>query len=531
MPLPSRPAQPNRNLSDVPANAPKLGDLPTTAPAGLEQRNEAPRLAATSNDAPQNSFAVPAFKNPLQSRNDEEEYVAEELPTPVVEDAPEAPKNVLPTRPTQAAESAAETRTEPAEATPTVTAAPTVTPEPVAASVPVEQPEQTVATKDLDDNVDVENLPWSVRNSIARLFEYLLDDSSSEVLLNGPNKVGFVKDGQRYFDTEIDFGDISTYHYVLNKFLLPLSNTADRIGVSKFLIEGQLEIPDEENPARPPMIARLHIIAPPTVKAAIVTVAKKAREQFTIDALVQRNSLSAEMGEFLKFAAKGRLTVVFSGLSGSGKTTLLQAMSREFDVNDRVVLIEDIEELAINVTDIAPMTSSQNKPGEDPRNIVTLDWLVRQANRMRPDRIIVGEIRGPEMSEFLVAANSGADGSMTTLHADDPQATIRKMADLTSAASSNRTEASIYRSIASTVQLIVQMTKIDGKHKVTHIEEVSNQVVGGNSVATNTIFSYNRNKDTFEVVGRPSDELTAFLSQRGIHLPNYNNRQNQFGRF
>jgi pilus assembly protein CpaF len=365
----------------------------------------------------------------------------------------------------------------------------------------------------------INNLPKELQRSIHRLFELITDDTSSEVTINGPQSVGFKRSGQRFLDNTIDFIDTNTYHAIINSFLLPLTNTRDRIGETPHLIEGQLVVPDSVNPTRPPLIARVHIVAPPAVDNAKITIAKKARTQYTVDAMIASGALTRDMGDFLKSVARGRATIVFSGLSGSGKTTLLEAMSREFDVSDRIVLVEDTEELSLPVSDLVALRSHQARPGEDLHNSISLEWLVRQANRMRPDRIIVGEVRGAEMAEFLTAANSGADGSMTTVHASSPQKSINKMLSLSLKSDSVKSETSILRDIASTVQIIVQMSLIDGRHVISQIEEVSDTVnQNGLGIQTSTIFRFDRNTGRFSFENRPSDEFQMFLKQRGVSI-------------
>lgn len=372
----------------------------------------------------------------------------------------------------------------------------------------------------------IQKLPANLKKSINRLFEHLMDDTSSEVTLNGPRAVGFKRAGQRFIDHEIDFIDTDTYHAVINDFLLPLTNTHERIGTTPHLVEGQLNLPDPEDPSRPPMIARVHVVAPPAVQNAYITIAKKARNQLTIDSMVNSGTMTIDMGQLLKDLARGRATVVFSGVSGSGKTTALEAMSREFDVSDRIVLVEDVEELSLGSSSVVQLLSHQARPGEDPRNSVTLEWLVRQANRMRPDRIIVGEVRGSEMAEFLTAANSGADGSMTTVHANSPQEAINKMLSLSSSSESKKTEGSFLRDIASTVQIIVQLSILDGRHVVSQIEEVS-RTVNKNTmgIQTSTLWKFDRNTGRFMNENRVSDEFNMFLKQRGVEVrPSHNPR-------
>jgi len=383
-------------------------------------------------------------------------------------------------------------------------------------------PEEGYDGAEFDDEIsdEINSFSQEVKDNAIRLLELISADDSSEVLLNGPSEIIFKKNGQRFFADDIDFGDIETYHKVINTLILPNTDTKDRIGTDSFLIEGQLELPDLEDPDNmPPLIARVHIIAPPAVSAAKVTIAKKAKHQFDVDDLLSRGSMSMQMGAFLKAIAHGRATTVFSGLSGSGKTTLLEAMAHHFDPNDRVIVVEDTAELRLPLADVVPLRSTSYKPGSEAKKVVSLEWLVQQANRMRPDRIIVGEVRGSEMAEFLSAANSGADGSMTTVHASSPRQTIDKIVSLALKSDSAKNQEAILRDISSTIQIIVQTALIDGQHIISHIEEISDTVIrGGAGVASNPLFEYDRNLGTFKAVGRPSEALSSFLAQRGVSV-------------
>lgn len=369
----------------------------------------------------------------------------------------------------------------------------------------------------LDD--ELSGLPEDVVESLDRLMEEIISDDSSEVLMNGPQEIHYKKNGIRYHIPEINFRDMKTYHHIINKFILEFTDTKDRIGDNSFLIEGQLEVEDPRDPNLPPTVARVHVMAPPVVKWAKVTIAKKAKNQFTVDDIMNRGSMSPQMGEFLKAIARGKVTTILSGLSGSGKTTLLEALSHHFDQNDRIIVVEDTPELRLPVTDVVYMASTKPKPGEDKSKATTLDWLVAQTNRMRPDRIIIGETRGSEMSEFLLAANSGADGSMTTIHASDPRRALQKMTALASKAGNGQDERSINKDIASTVQLIVQAGLVDGQHVITHIEEVSNTIRQETfAIATTTLFEYDRQSGSHVAKNQPTEQLKKFLSARGVNV-------------
>ena len=386
--------------------------------------------------------------------------------------------------------------------------------------------EKSIFTEDDDEEDEVHPMENAARaltpaqqESVEMLLMHINDQQSSEVMMNGPAEIMIKVNGGRFHVSDIDFGNIEVYHDVINNFILPFVDTRERIGPDTYLVEGQLEMPDMEDATAPPTLARVHIIGPGVVKAAKVTIAKKARRQFTIDDLVNTGSMSEQMGNFLKVAAKGKLTTVLSGLSGSGKTTLLEAMSHHFDQDDRVLVIEDTQELMLPLSDVVYMRSKLARPGDVDKAPVTLEWLVSQANRMRSDRIIVGEVRGAEMSEFLVAANSGADGSMTTIHAGSPKLTLTKIVSLSMKNSSSKNEESIVRDIASTIQIVVQAALIDDRHVITHIEEISDIVnQATRAISTQTLFEYDRNTGKHIAKSRPSEKLQSFLAQRGIKL-------------
>lgn len=362
----------------------------------------------------------------------------------------------------------------------------------------------------------IESLSQNAKESAMLLLTRISDDKCSEVLMNGPTQIMVKENGNRMLIPEIRFDSVEEYHTVINALILHDTDTKDRIGTDTFLIEGQLELPDYDDPDAPPLFARVHVLTPPVVQAAKVTIAKKAKRQFRVDDLVGREALSPNMAAFLKALARGKATIVFSGLSGAGKTTLLESLSYEFDSNDRVVVIEDTAELRLPVYDVVPLLATSKKPGQDSKDVASMEWLVAQANRMRPDRIIVGESRGGEFAEFLTAANSGADGSMTTIHASSTKQAVDKMRLLAMKSSNAKNETSVLKDISSSVQIIVQMALIDGKHIITQIDELSDVVTANGGIGMQPIFEYDRNTNRFKVIGKPSEKLSSFLHGRGV---------------
>lgn len=372
--------------------------------------------------------------------------------------------------------------------------------------------------------IEEENDPFvndiELAESTEKFFQALNDDDYTEIIMNGPNEILGKKNGVRYHFSDIRFNTTKLYHQFINEKLLPYTDEVRKITDKAFLLEGQLTL-DAPQDGVPPLFARVHIIAPPVVRTAKVTIAKKSRYSLTIDDFVTNGTLTRNMGEVMKALARGRATIVFSGLSGSGKTTFLQAMSHYFDPNDRVIIVEDTPELRLPLGGALPLFATTRRPGQPKDEEITIEWLVAATNRMRPDRIIVGELRGAEANEFLIAANSGADGSMTTIHAGDPRRALDKLLGLSLKADGVKNEKSIARDIANTVQFIVQLGEIDGKHLVTRVEEIGDVVnERNNGITSNTIFVYDEERGTHRAQGRLSDKMVAFLKQRDIKVDN-----------
>lgn len=364
---------------------------------------------------------------------------------------------------------------------------------------------------------NLKNIPEQSRAQILKVLERLGEDGVTEIVMNGIDSIFMKKNGQRFYLNDIKFRNVEIYHKAINEIILAISRTKGRIGKSPNLIEGRLEMPDPLD-YNNSIYARVHIVAPPAVPVAKVTIAKKSRYQLGLNQLRQTGSMSPQMAEFIKALAKARVNVILSGLSGSGKTTLIEAMSQEFDPSDRVIVVEEIPELNLQLEDVVYLPAHSFRPGDKPEEMVTMEWLAAQANRMRPDRIIIGEVRGTEVEQFLHAANSGADGSMTTIHASSPRQALDKISSLVlKAGGDGKSEVSTLRDIASTIQVIIQTGIIDGRHYITKIEEVSNTIrkeVG--AIASATLFEYDRERDVFVPSNSPSEDLINYMQLRGV---------------
>lgn len=393
------------------------------------------------------------------------------------------------------------------------------TPEPAPDLTTVPQPANDSRVVGVPTAVNSSNVlaQPKVREAAQRLLDYIADDTCSEVLLNGPNECSIKIKGGRYHCPEVAFGDATTYHAVLDAVVLKYCDTPDRIDGSKPIVEGQLELPAMNGKAA--MHARVHMVTPPGVKFAKVTIAKKPRVDITLDDMAAGGALSADAAEFLKAVARGHKTFVVSGGTGTGKTTLLQALSYYFDVNDRIIVVEETPELRLPQADVVYLKSALELPGMDPKDKYTLEFWVKQANRMRMDRIIVGETRGAEMAEWLVAANSGANGSATTVHAENPRRCLDKILTLASKAENSTSEQQLRREIAATVDVIIQAGLVDGRHVITAIEEISDTVASQTGqIQTNTLFEFDLQRNHHVVRSRPSDGFAASLSRQGVPL-------------
>jgi pilus assembly protein CpaF len=233
--------------------------------------------------------------------------------------------------------------------------------------------------------------------------QYLLDDPDiTEVMVNRPNQVYIERKGQ-LIETKVAFEDDEHIKRIIDRIISPLGRRID-----------------SDNPmvdARLPDGSRVNAVIPPVaIDGPMITIRKFSKEKLAIDQLIEFDTLTKTMSEFLRACVLGRLNVVISGGTGSGKTTLLNVLSGFIPDTERVVTVEDAAELRLNQKHVVRMES--RPPNLDGRGQVTIRDMVRNALRMRPDRIIVGECRGGEALDMLQAMNTGHDGSLTTLHAN-----------------------------------------------------------------------------------------------------------------
>lgn len=234
------------------------------------------------------------------------------------------------------------------------------------------------------------------------------------------------------------------------------------------------------NPQRPLVDARLpdgsrvNIIAPPlSVDGTMISIRKFGKHVVTIDRMIAQGNISPALGEFLKVVGKCRLNIIVSGGTGSGKTTLLNAISQHIEPTERIVTIEDAAELKLLQPHVVRLESKPFNFGRRREEEVTIRDLVKNALRMRPDRIIVGEVRGAEAFDMMQAMNTGHEGSLTTVHANHPRDAMARIENMMNMSNLGLASAGIRTQIASAVHLVIQISRMrDGNRRVTYVSEV-----------------------------------------------------------
>lgn len=256
---------------------------------------------------------------------------------------------------------------------------------------------------------------------------------------------------------------------------------------------------DEANPicdARLEDGSRVNIIIPPlALKSPILTIRKFSREKITLNDLIAFGALSQEAAKALAIFANCRCNILVSGGTGSGKTTMLNALSNEIDPGERIITIEDTVELQLQQPHVCQLET--RPPNSEGMGTVTARDLVINCLRMRPDRIIVGEVRGGEAFDMLQAMNTGHAGSMSTIHANTPRDSITRLEDMVAMTGFNLPSNSVQKQIASALDLIVQVERLrDGSRKVTYITEVIG--MEGNVITLQDIFTFEQQGDDID---------------------------------
>ena len=322
----------------------------------------------------------------------------------------------------------------------------------------------------------------------------LLDDPDiSEVMVNGPKKV-FVEKSGKVTKSAITFDDDDHVARIIDRIILPLGRRVD---------------PDSPTvDARLPDGSRVNaVIRPVSIDGPCITIRKFKKDKLSVQQLIDYGSLTHNMGEFVRACVLAHLNIVISGGTGSGKTTLLNVLSSFIPEGERIVTIEDAAELQLQQDHVLRLeTKVANTDG---KGAVTIRDLVRNALRMRPDRIVVGECRGGEALDMLQAMNTGHDGSLTTLHANTPRDALSRLETMVLMSGMDLPLKVVRQQISSAVDLIIQQTRLkDGSRKVTAITEVIG--MEGDTVVMTDIFK-------FEQTGvGPDGKIKGELKATGI---------------
>ncbi len=295
-------------------------------------------------------------------------------------------------------------------------------------------------------------------NGYGPITELLEDKNITEIMVNAPNEIYIEIDGQLIKDESISF--INDEHIIrtIQRLIEPLGRTIDATNpmVDARLLNG----------------SRINAIIPPlSTKGPVITIRKFKESMTNIEDLLRVGSLTTSMARFLEAAVKGKLNIIVCGGTGSGKTTLLNILSSFISSHERIITIEDAAELRLNQEHVISLETRLTNYESD--NEVTIRDLVRNSLRMRPDRIIVGEVRGKEAFDMLQAMNTGHDGSLTTLHANGPADALNRLETMVLLSGLEIPIKAIREYIVNAIDLVVNIERMnDGKRKITSISEL-----------------------------------------------------------
>jgi pilus assembly protein CpaF len=332
----------------------------------------------------------------------------------------------------------------------------------------------------------------------------MADETITDIMVNGAKQIYVERRGKLEL-ADVQFRDD---HHVMNVATKIVSRIGRRIDEAKPLVDARLADG-----------SRVNIIIPPlALDGPSISIRKFSKKSITLDIMAQNGSISTNMATVLKIAARCRLNILISGGTGSGKTTLLNAMSRLIDPAERTVTIEDAAELQLQQPHVVRLET--RPPNLEGSGEITMRDLLKNALRMRPDRIIIGECRGEEALDMLQAMNTGHDGSMSTIHANNPREALTRLENMISMAAVNLPSKAMRTQIASAIHLICQVSRMrDGARRVTHVVEV----VGteGDIITTQELFGY-------QFQGETDGKLRGIFQSSGIR-PAFLPRAEYFG--
>ncbi len=335
------------------------------------------------------------------------------------------------------------------------------------------------------------------------------DDSITEVMVNGPKKVFVERLGKLEY-TDVKFHDNAHIMNIIERILTPLGR---RIDESSPLVDARLEDG-----------SRVNIIIPPlSLVGPAITIRKFSKKPLSVENLISFGTMDEKMATFLRACVRARINILVSGGTGSGKTTTLNVISSFIPERERIVTIEDAAELRLQQEHVVTLES---RPANiEGKGQITIRDLVRNALRMRPDRIIVGEVRSGEALDMLQAMNTGHDGSLTTAHANSPRDALSRLETMVLMSGLELPVRAIREQISSAIDLIIQQSRIrDGSRKITYITEV--QHMEDNTITTQDIFRYEQTgfDENGKAIGHfvPTGLQPGFLDKfelNGVEIP------------
>ncbi|WML57193.1 CpaF family protein [Neobacillus sp. PS2-9] len=337
----------------------------------------------------------------------------------------------------------------------------------------------------------------------------LLDEDVSEVMVNGPNQVYCERKGKLVL-TPVQFRDNEHVMSVIEKIVAPLGR---RIDESSPMVDARL--PDG---------SRVNAIIPPlALNGPTITIRKFSKDPYQIEDLINFGTVTEEMAIFLDACVKARLNIFVSGGTGSGKTTTLNVLSNFIPEDERIVTIEDAAEIQLGQEHVVSLES--RPPNIEGKGSISIRDLVRNSLRMRPDRVIIGEVRGGEALDMLQAMNTGHDGSLATGHSNSPRDMIARLETMVLLAGVDLPVKAIREQIAGAIDVIIQQSRLkDGSRKITNITEV--QGMEGDIIVLQDIFTFQQEglNPEGKIIGRlvPTGVRPKFyekLEASGIHIP------------
>jgi pilus assembly protein CpaF len=288
--------------------------------------------------------------------------------------------------------------------------------------------------------------------------EYLADPEVTEIMVNGPDNI-FVERAGRIYKTPQRFGDETHLRSVIERIV---SRVGRRIDESSPMVDARLADGSRVNA----------IIHPLAIGGPYLTIRKFSVEPFTDRDLIGFGTMTEQTAEFLRMCVQGRLNILVAGGTGAGKTSTLNVLSSYIPTDERIVTVEDAAELRLSQPHV--LTLESRPPNIEGKGAIGIRELVRNCLRMRPDRIVVGEVRGAEALDMLQAMNTGHDGSISTLHANAPRDVMARLETMVLMAGMDLPVRAIREQIASSIDLVVQQSRLrDGSRRITHITEVN----------------------------------------------------------